>query len=392
MVAKALVKHIFDKSKIEVVGSPTITDDGIASGFSATNYIKTLSTLDISSSATNNIAIKLDFETAQDVTTNQYILHSVSYAQFSLFVRDGVLKSSLGDGSNWTYNFTNIINIESNSKYSIEIEISKTIVEYKIFKNKIYLNTLTYDGTLLQNNHDMRFVIGVTLSFNTPFLGSIDLKQFSTKANNNLNYSPTRPITYLERKKKGFDKSKFTVINSPNITTGGVVNKFSYTSYVSIPNSIVSKIETTSWKISFMGISPSSNTTLNITGVSATSKGKLNIGWINNTSNFFLQLKNSTVEKAVYVRTNNPNTPFIGYAEFDGTDNYTIAISFDGGVTFSKNTMTAGERVNFERADLPIATGSDSATGSIDLKSILVESGNKEIFNGQIEKYYALQV
>ena len=36
-------KHsTFDLSKFSVVGSPTITDDGIASGFSTANYIKTI--------------------------------------------------------------------------------------------------------------------------------------------------------------------------------------------------------------------------------------------------------------------------------------------------------------------------------------------------------------
>lgn len=196
----------------------------------------------------------------------------------------------------------------------------------------------------------------------------------------------------VEHRKEGFDLSKFEVVGSPTITDDGIVNKFTYTNYPSIANNVINKLENNSWKIRFAGISPQSITTLNITGVSATSKGKLNIGWINGTANFFLQIKNSTTEKAVYVTTNKPNTPFVGYAVFDGTDNYTIAISFDGGVTFSKNTMTAEEKVNFEGANLPIASGSDSATGSIDLKQFSITVDDKEIFNGQKDKYYVLQV
>lgn len=42
MVLKALVKNIFDKSKIEVVGNPTITEDGVASGFSLNDRVETI--------------------------------------------------------------------------------------------------------------------------------------------------------------------------------------------------------------------------------------------------------------------------------------------------------------------------------------------------------------
>lgn len=388
MVTKAFAKYIFDKSKIEVVGNPVITEDGIASGFSKDNYVTKV----LPVSLTNNDEIIIEGDIPAGTTTAAQAIFCIdnvkNLEQLMLFIDRGQVV--------FRYNGEFGLNaqLRYNAAYSYKY---KAIVKQKtvelLIKEENSPNFVSTGVKTASSNFTVNVLkFGVAAQNASPFLSKLPLSTYKISLNGKLIYSPTRPITYLERKKKGFDKSKFTVIGSPNITTGGVVNKFSYTSYVSIPNSIVSKIETTSWKISFMGISPSSNTTLNITGVSVTSKGKLNIGWINNTSNFFLQLKNSTVEKAVYVRTNNPNTPFIGYAEFDGTDNYTIAISFDGGVTFSKNTMTAGERVNFERADLPIATGLDSATGSIDLKSILVESGNKEIFNGQIEKYYALQV
>ena len=39
----------YDKSKVTIVGSPTITDNGIASGFSGSNYLISTSTIDLSS-------------------------------------------------------------------------------------------------------------------------------------------------------------------------------------------------------------------------------------------------------------------------------------------------------------------------------------------------------
>ena len=38
---KAVKKDVFDINKVTVVGSPTITNDGVASGFSSGNYIYT---------------------------------------------------------------------------------------------------------------------------------------------------------------------------------------------------------------------------------------------------------------------------------------------------------------------------------------------------------------
>ena len=60
----ALQKDVFDISKVTVVGSPTITSDGVASGFSSSNYL-TYSAL---TSLTTTFTVKGSFETSSTTT------------------------------------------------------------------------------------------------------------------------------------------------------------------------------------------------------------------------------------------------------------------------------------------------------------------------------------
>lgn len=331
-------------------------------------------------------------------------IQDLAYSLYQVLQLAGINPNGeLEDGNNKTQFIESLTNIGV-FRYS-----DKTSYNYGVFAWQVIGNTFTLYRSLKNSNSDdvnnneswlkiLEIGADNKINFNvdTNILGlsaNPSLSNLSEAGEDRLNVSKMYETGAVSNDTKGFkellkrahstfDKSKFEVVGTPTITEDGVVNKFTYTNYPSIANNVVNKLENNSWKIRFAGISPQSNTTLNITGINAQPIGKLNIGWINGTANFFLQIKNSTTEKATFVTTNKPNTHFVGYAEFDGTNNYTIAISFDGGKTFSKNTMTAEEKVNFEGVNLPIATGSDSATGSIDLKSIAIWAGGVPVFNG----------
>lgn len=331
-------------------------------------------------------------------------IQDLAYSLYQVLQLAGINPNGeLEDGNNKTQFIESLTNIGV-FRYS-----DKTSYNYGVFAWQVIGNTFTLYRSLKNSNSDdvnnneswlkiLEIGADNKINFNvdTNILGlsaNPSLSNLSEAGEDRLNVSKMYETGAVSNDTKGFkellkrahstfDKSKFEVVGTPTITEDGVVNKFTYTNYPSIANNVVNKLENNSWKIRFAGISPQSNTTLNITGINTQPIGKLNIGWINGTANFFLQIKNSTTEKATFVTTNKPNTHFVGYAEFDGTNNYTIAISFDDGKTFSKNTMTAEEKVNFEGVNLPIATGSDSATGSIDLKSIAIWAGGVPVFNG----------
>ena len=61
--------NIFDIDKFTVVGSPTITDDGVASGFSASNYLRLLQNPDLS----KNFEIAISFTTPSNFSSAEYL-------------------------------------------------------------------------------------------------------------------------------------------------------------------------------------------------------------------------------------------------------------------------------------------------------------------------------
>ena len=67
-------KEGYDPSKFTVVGSPTITDDGVASGFSDSDYIKKEITL------TNNWGFVLPVKVTNETVTTQWIATFLSEA------------------------------------------------------------------------------------------------------------------------------------------------------------------------------------------------------------------------------------------------------------------------------------------------------------------------
>ena len=188
-----------------------------------------------------------------------------------------------------------------------------------------------------------------------------------------------------ERKRSTFDKSKFTVVGNPAITDDGVLSKTSESTYLTIPNNIVKQLEgKKSWRIDFKGVMPDNLAYQNITGQSASSVGILNIGSINGSGNFFVQIfAEDGTNKAIYIPAGvgtNYGKSFIGYASYDGSQRYTIALSVDNGVTWVTSSDTWDKTVYFGENYLKV--GYRLLTGSLDLKQFSITVDGKEVFSG----------
>ena len=176
-----LAHSTFDPSKFTVVGSPNITDDGIASGFSSNTKIQTIEFNPINKPWEITIAFKAD--TVPSV--NAYYLLTQYQNNITLRIVQGLFEARVHAGS-WDtdtvldYNYV----INANANYKVTIGYSTTGYYVKLFNldtNSIvdsYSNTNTgviYDGStnkLTLGNHNT--------AGNMPFsIGSIDLKQFS---------------------------------------------------------------------------------------------------------------------------------------------------------------------------------------------------------------------
>ena len=184
---KALLGEKFDKSKITVVGSPTITSDGVASGFSSGNYIKAnISSLDL----TDNFKLSFQIITSSDVTTEQSVWGTTCNNQAFVYqIYNGVFRLyyPTGTGQRGIIDFGEV---EANKTYNITLSCK--------------------NGTLTIQDYNKSFsFLGSTITFlymgsgrfenTTMFKGSIDLPSFKVTTNNTT-FSPTKPTYLLERR------------------------------------------------------------------------------------------------------------------------------------------------------------------------------------------------
>lgn len=197
----------FDSSKFTVVGSPIVTSDGIASGFSSGNYILA-SNIDL----TRAFKFTLKFTTGT-INGTQYVYGSDNYCSVKI-------------GNNkllYSYNLIEIgVDCSPNTTYDVICEYdgnTTMILKYKTESATSYtINTRTVTKSN-KTSYSTRF--GITWDgVNQYFLGSIDLKQFSITVDG---------VEVFSGNKTGIDTIKpddYTIVGTPAISTDGVVSGF----------------------------------------------------------------------------------------------------------------------------------------------------------------------
>ena len=244
----ALQKDVFDISKVTVVGNPTITSDGVASGFSEGNYIKYPITVNATnlrikgsciykSGAVQQRVIGVQGDNTSTITTTMvyliltptgFIFDGTVNGTWKRFIQFGIKTFADGDiidfditlGLNYqTYNF--IVNSEKYS-YNTALELS------------------TFAG------HTVLFSFSGTGDYN--WAGKINLPSTKIYADNQLIYTPTKPTYLLERRKpKVWNKGQFTIVGNPSISDDGVASGFSMNDYLTLPMIFNPQYKT--WKI-----------------------------------------------------------------------------------------------------------------------------------------------
>lgn len=163
--------NIFDIGKYIVIGSPTISDDGIASGFSAKDYIKT----GLPSKTVVNTEINILFKMGSLDDVQILCAASGSY-RFQISYDNGNMMLFFGDIKTWPISISGWLSPSPNTEYLVKIVTSASEI-------KIYVNgTLTKTVPQTNFSYDLSYisVIGSrTYATILPFHGSIDLKQFS---------------------------------------------------------------------------------------------------------------------------------------------------------------------------------------------------------------------
>lgn len=183
------LKHsTFDKSKFTVVGSPTITDDGVAS-FSKNNYI-TIPKVDFGIANTWKIQLKIKIPSSLPIQPVEPIFVYTYNNYFGgvqiLLLSDGNLLFIGGSDSSNAEDIFNITFTPSlNTEYLLSLEFTGTqyIAKYSLDDdNWVTINTVTSStkvtslplGIKLGQRFDIMYDPN-----NEVFRGTIDLKQFS---------------------------------------------------------------------------------------------------------------------------------------------------------------------------------------------------------------------
>ena len=182
----------------EVVGNPVITDDGIASGFSTSTYLK------INKAFTFNSDFEIEVGIVSQISENskaQSIISNInssdSYAKFDMFVApngtDIQLQFRNQDGTvKYSPLASNALTVGQNS--IINVNYKSDLLTVKV--NNVKVLTESIDLSDWSADYDT-WNIGYSLwRYIRPFTGSIDLNSFKIYVDGNLVYQPCLKIPY----------------------------------------------------------------------------------------------------------------------------------------------------------------------------------------------------
>lgn len=214
---------VYNSSAFTIVGSPTITADGIASGFSSSNYI----TKAFTQVENNEVVFKIGFNlnnTTTGGTTNYSLfelLDTTTSQNTSIFAirMNNVDKISLSQPSKFgTQWFKDIQPTNYSANALIELKLNRTTqtLSYKYYENDVLH---TQGSTASTADWGVASLVQLGYRFN-PFLGSIDLKQFSFAVDGVEVFSGSKPANYFTTESDW----------QSSVSTYGVCGKFVYNS------------------------------------------------------------------------------------------------------------------------------------------------------------------
>lgn len=207
---KEMYRSTFDRAKFEIEGTPTITKDGIASGFSSSDYIYlNRSILDSS----KQWRITLDYTSSNNSISIERLIGFDS-EDICLVIAPSINGFSFRNGPRKDISFSN--NYAPNTNYKIEFGWDTT--QYFLTINgtrKTLSSTVPLGGSI--------FYIGYKPGGTADeyVKGSIDLKQFSITVDG---------VEVFNGNKTGIDIIKpdnYEVVGTPTITADGIASGFS---------------------------------------------------------------------------------------------------------------------------------------------------------------------
>lgn len=190
---------VIKSDNYEVVGSPVITDDGIASGFSKSNYVLTRE-IDLTNHNTWNCTIKIN---TNDVSSLQFLGgfgNSASFGMSTNINTNGTLSLYLStNGTQWDLADGVKSTLALSEKTEYYLKRSFDGQNYKVdvsTDNKSWTNYITFKSSTKINQSKLKACLGNFVNLNNPFNGTIDLNACKFEIDGNLIYQPCLKIPY----------------------------------------------------------------------------------------------------------------------------------------------------------------------------------------------------
>lgn len=368
---------VFDKSKFTVFGSPTITDEGIASGFSTNNFLSVRNILPTSSN--RNIVIK-----------TKYIHQSNSFTEtcylFDYLLTSGQYNGAMVRTQTKKFAFVNTITGTSvvadtniapviGQEYDIKIETDNNTY-FRGYIDNIKVADLTYSASGVVPTTG-NVILGISYDSQMPLLsGSIDLKHFSITVNGKQVFSGSKTLYDVLETKSDliFNSCPFTVVGSPTITENGIASGFSNSNYLSkaINLDVSKKIECI---VTFTYDS------------TYETRGQTFLEWVNTATRFTIYEKKFNISGS----TSKGSTNLIN------GNKYTVKIVYENGVTEiyllldgSWSLELTDTYFNLSNNITGITLGSATTLsnrfwgGSIDLKQFSITVDGKRVVDGTL--------
>lgn len=337
---KSYAHSTFDLSKFTIIGSPTITSEGIASGFSSGNYIafSTSETYDISN---HTYTYKFSYiYKIISVGLPLYLINNVWVVMNGENSKLQLIGAKQG-GGNQVFCESNVLTLNDGDIIDIVVTISATTQSLTYTINNGSETTKNGRGTPLLDTGTIGGRIGATY---TAYLtsGSIDLKQFSITIDG---------VPVFNGNRTGIDTIKadnYSVLplgtSTVTVTDDGIASGFSNSNYISADVDL-SSLPSFEFIVPFK-ISAYSNSEVGIWGFGSGVPARLSYVYSSTRLFFYVDsanMSNSTVlDVELLTFTPTLNTEYLIKVLFTGTE-YNIGYSADNGEswTFKANPVSS---------------------------------------------------
>ena len=176
-----------------VTGSPSVTSDGVTSGFSASNYIQTFN----SDLFANPFELYFGFNST-DVTTRETIIGMQTSFGLNIAIRNSKLlfgASSNGTSLDIASNVESTSTINTNTFYLGRLKWTGTTYTLALYINNVWIDYITISSSsAIIGNQSVN--IGLINSLYPYANGEIDLNAYKLYVDNNLVYQPCLKIPY----------------------------------------------------------------------------------------------------------------------------------------------------------------------------------------------------